>query len=110
MNDKIKAEHLGHPLIPCHCVIHQEKPEGFTTHRQFLELLADLETEYLDVLYQNHVRWLSLGKVFRRMWELREETVMFLEMKSIQCDFSTNVFDEDWRLDFKFAIDIMEKS
>ncbi|XP_071744158.1 general transcription factor II-I repeat domain-containing protein 2-like [Lepeophtheirus salmonis] len=43
------------------------------------------------------------------MWELREETVMFLEMKSIQCDFSTNVFDEDWRLDFKFAIDIMEK-
>ena len=34
---------------------------------------------------------------------------MFLEMKSIQCDFCTNIVDEEWRLDFKFAIDIMEK-
>ena len=30
-------------------------------------------------------------------------------MKSIQCDFCTNIVDEEWRLDFKFAIDIMEK-
>ncbi|CAB4064194.1 unnamed protein product [Lepeophtheirus salmonis] len=34
---------------------------------------------------------------------------MFLEMKSIQRGFSNNVVDEEWRLDFKFAIDIMEK-
>ena len=34
---------------------------------------------------------------------------MFLEMKSIQCDFCTNIVDEEWRLDLKFAIDIMEK-
>jgi len=43
------------------------------------------------------------------VWELREEIVMFLEMKSIQCDLSTNIVDEKWRLDFKFTIDIMEK-
>ena len=30
-------------------------------------------------------------------------------MKSIQCDFSTNIVDDEWRLDFKFAIDIMKK-
>jgi len=63
----------------------------------------------LDVLYHSGVPWLSLGKVLRRVWELKEEIVMFLEMKSIQCDFSTNIVDEEWRLDFKLAIDIMEK-
>jgi len=41
--------------------------------------------------------------------EAKSEIVMFLEMKSIQCDFSTNIVDEEWRLDFKSAIDIMEK-
>jgi len=43
------------------------------------------------------------------VWELREEIVLFLEMKSIRCDFSTNIVDEEWMLNFKFAIDIMEK-
>ena len=70
-------------------------------------MLEDLETEHLDVVCHSRVFWLSLGKVLR-VWEL-EEIVMFLEMKSIQCDFSINTVDEDWRLDFKFGIDIMEK-
>ena len=78
-------------------------------HRQFKASLEDLESERWNVLYHSRVRWLSLGKVLGRVWELREETVMFLEMKSIQCDFCTNMVDEEWRFDFKFAIDIMEK-
>jgi len=49
----------------------------------------------LDVLYHSRVLWMSLGKVLRRVWELREEIVMFLEMKSIQCDFSINTVDEE---------------
>ena len=131
MNDKIKAEHSGHALIPLHCVIHQGslckgalnikhvtdsivnvvnliRARGLN-HRQFKAFLEDLETELWDVLYHSRVRWLSLGKVLRRVWELREKIVMFLEMKSIQCDFCTNIVDEEWRLDFKFAVDIMEK-
>ena len=131
MNDKIKAEHPGHALISLHCVIHQEslckgalnikhvtdsivnvvnliRARGLND-RQFRAFLTDLQSEHLDVLYHNHVRWLSMGKVLRRVWELREEIVMFLEMKSIQCDFSTNIVGEEWRLDFMFAIDIMEK-
>ena len=34
---------------------------------------------------------------------------MFLEMKDFVCDFVTNAVKEDWKLDFMFAIDIMEK-
>ena len=78
-------------------------------HKQFKAFLEDLESEHWDVLCHSRVRWLSLSKVLKRVWELREEIVMFLEMKSIQCDFCTNIVDEEWRLDFKFAIDIMEK-
>lgn len=52
-------------------------------HRQFRVLLVDLEIKDLDVLYNNHLRWLSLDQVLRRVWELREELVIFLEIKSI---------------------------
>ena len=78
-------------------------------HRQFKAFLEDLESEHWDVLFHSRARWLSLGKVLRRVWELREEIMMFLEMKSIQCDFCTSIVDEEWRLDFKFASNIMEK-
>ena len=76
-------------------------------HRQFKASLEDLESERWDVLYHSRVRRLSLGKVLRRAWELREEIVMFLEMKNIQCDVCTDIVDEEWRLDFKFANNIM---
>ena len=105
MNDKIKAEHPGHALTPLHCVIHQGslcegalnikhvtdsivnvinliRARGLN-HRQFKAFLEDLESEHWDVLYHSRVRWLSLGKILRRIWELKEEIVMFLEMKSI---------------------------
>ncbi|CAB4064443.1 unnamed protein product [Lepeophtheirus salmonis] len=95
MNDRIKAENPGRALIPLHCVIHQESLAKGLALRLFQELQADLETEHFDVLYHNHIRRLSLGKVLRIVWELREETVMFLEMKNIQCDFSANVVDEE---------------
>ena len=97
----------GHALTLLHCVIHQGSlckgamnikhitnsivnvvnliRARELNHRQFKESLEDLESEHWDVLYHSRVRRLSLGKVLRRAWELREEIVMFLEMKSIQC-------------------------
>ena len=131
ISDKIKAEYPEHTLLPLHCVIHQEnlcktvlnikhvidpvvsvinliRSRGLN-HRQFRALLDDLETEHSDVLYHTSVRWLSLGKVLRRVWDLREEIVMFLEMKGIECDFNTNIVNKEWKLDFMFAIEIMEK-
>lgn len=131
INNKIKEEHPDHTLLPLHCVIHQESlckaalnikhvidpvvsviniiRARSLNHRQFKALLEDLETEHSDVLYHNSVRWLSLGKILRRVWDLKEEIVMFLEMKHIDCDFVTNIVNEEWKSDFMFAIDIMEK-
>ena len=50
----------------------------------------------------------SLGKILRRVWDLREEIVMFLESKHIVCEFVTNIFNEEWKSDFIFSIDIIE--
>ena len=52
-------------------------------HMQFKALLEDLETEYYDIIYHNRVRCLSLGKILRRVWDLKEEIVMFLEIKGL---------------------------
>ena len=68
--------------------------------RQFKALLENLETEYYDIIYHS----LSLGKILRRVWDLKEEIVMFLEMKGF-----ANIVNEEWKSDFMFAIDIMEK-
>ena len=40
-------------------------------------------------MYHTNARWLSLESVLTTVWELKEEIVMFFEMKSIVCDFST---------------------
>ena len=131
INDRIKSEYPDHVILPLHCVIHQEslcksvlkikhvidpvvgvvnliRSRGLS-HREFKALLDYLETEHSDVLYHNTVRWLSLGKVLRRVWDLKEEIVMFLEMKGIECDFIANIVDAEWKLDFIFAIEIVEK-
>ena len=121
MDNKIKEKHPDHTLLPLHCVIHQEslckaalnikhvidpivsvinliRARGLN-HRQFRGLLEDLETEHSDILYHSSVRWLSLGKILRRMWDLKEEIVMLLEMKDIDCDFVSNIVNEEWKTD-----------
>ena len=109
LNDKVKREHPLHSVMSFHCIIHQEslcksvldlkhvidpvvhvinliRARGLN-HRQFKHLLDDMESEYSDVLYHSKVRWLSLGNVLRRVWNLREEILLFLEMKQIDYEF-----------------------
>ena len=58
-------------------------------HRQFRDFLQGIDSDYSDVRYYTNARWLSLGSVLKRVWELKEEIAMFFEMKNIVCDFST---------------------
>jgi hypothetical protein len=50
-------------------------------HRQFGELLIDTEADYGDVICQSEVRWLSRGKVLKRIYDLRTEVQFFIDMK-----------------------------
>ena len=78
-------------------------------HRQFKRLLDDMESEYSDVLYHSKVRWLSLGNVLRRVWNLIEEILLFMEMKQIDCEFSSEIKKPEWVCDLTFSVDILDK-
>ncbi|XP_038660110.1 general transcription factor II-I repeat domain-containing protein 2A-like [Scyliorhinus canicula] len=131
MNDKIKEEIPLHSALSFHCIIHQEslcksslklkhvmdpvvravnliRARGMK-HRQFRSFLEDIEADFTDVLYHTNVRWLSMGKVLKRVWDLKAEIVMFFNMKDISCDFSKEIESDEWVCDFSFAVDIMQK-
>ena len=94
---------LTTPFAAIHCILHQEalcgkslqmndvmdvvvKTVNFIrarglNHRQFVSFVADLETEYGELLYHTEIRWLSRGKVLQRFFELRQEIALFMAMK-----------------------------
>ncbi|KAF1374389.1 hypothetical protein PFLUV_G00228590 [Perca fluviatilis] len=71
-------------------------------HRQFVALLEEHETEQSDIGYHTAVRWLSLGKVLKRVWDLKEIRE-FCEKKGKDIP---ELSDEDWMADFAFAVDV----
>ncbi|XP_066953353.1 general transcription factor II-I repeat domain-containing protein 2A-like [Macrobrachium rosenbergii] len=132
MNDKIKEDFPSHSVLSFHCIIHQEslcrssfklkhvmdpvvravnliRARGLN-HRQFRSFLEDIEADFTDVLYHTNIRWLSMGKVLKRMWDVKEEVVMFFNMKDISCDFLREMECDEWVCDFAFAVDIMQKA
>lgn len=72
-------------------------------HRQFKELLNDIESESGDVVYFSDVRWLSRGKTLLRFYNLIEEIKFFLQMKGQNYPDLDN---ENWMSDFAFGVDI----
>ena len=75
-------------------------------HRQFIGLLEDVNADYHDVLYHSNVRWLSLGKMLKQVWDLKDEIILFLDMKNKSVDF-VELKKPGWLLDLAFAVDII---
>ena len=120
-------EHIGiyHKLIKLHCIVHQDalcaksinfkdimavllKTVNFIlsrglNHRQFQEFLKKTEAEYGDLTYFSNVRWLSCGKVLERVYALREEISIFLEI--IKQD-NYHFQDPQWIVKLAFLVDI----
>ncbi|XP_042238726.1 general transcription factor II-I repeat domain-containing protein 2B-like [Homarus americanus] len=128
IQDQVRETNAEQNTVFLHCIIHQEvlcksvlnlshvvdtvvkvvnyiRASGLN-HRQFITLLEDLESDHTDVLYHTNVRWLSLGKILKRVWELKEEIGLFLDMKQNAIDFP-QLNDEKWLSNFAFAVDIM---
>ena len=40
-------------------------------HTQLTKLLEDCDSDHSSVSYHTVVRWLSVGKVLRRVWDLK---------------------------------------
>lgn len=123
---KFNESFPGNEVVFLHCIIHQETlcKSGLEmkhvldvvikivnsirsralNHRQFQEFLYSLQSEYSDVLYYTKVRWLSAGRVFERVWDLKDEIISFMEEKGMdECD---HLKDMLWLSDFAFFTDL----
>ncbi|CAF4944327.1 unnamed protein product [Pieris macdunnoughi] len=123
---KFNESFPGNEVVFLHCIIHQETlcksalemkhvldvvikivnsiRSRALNHRQFQEFLYSLQSEYSDVLYYTKVRWLSAGRVFDRVWDLKDEIISFMEEKGMdECD---HLKDMLWLSDFAFFTDI----
>ena len=109
VNDKVSDMYPRRKEIPLHCIIQQEslcksvlhvkhivdpvvKAVNYIClkglyHRQFLSFLADIESEHTHIISCSSVRWLSLGKMLRRVLDLQKEILIFLEIKEARVDF-----------------------
>ena len=128
LQDKVKEEIPEMDITFLHCIIHQEvlcksvlqlnhvlkpvvklinfiKGRGLH-HRQFIKFLEEFDADHQDLLYHFHVRWLSLGKACKRVWELKEAISLFLKAIDKVDDFP-ELEDENWLCDFAFPVDIL---
>jgi hypothetical protein len=121
------VQHVGaeRPMI-LHCIIQQQALYGkslqlsdvmndVTTvnfirshalaHRQFKNVLSETESEYQDIPYQCEVRWLSRGKVLKRLLELREEIQIFMNERNRPVAFLSESL---WIWKLSFLVDLTE--
>ena len=75
-------------------------------HRQFIKFFEEIDSDHQNLLYHSHLRWLSLGKACKRVWDLKEAITSFLKSIWKADDFSV-LENRDWLCDFAFSVDIL---
>ena len=129
LSDRVAEVDCTRKLIFLHCIIHQEvlcknvldmrhavdpvvkivnfiRASGLN-HRQFIKLLEDCDSNHSGVPYHTAVRWLSVRKVLRRVWDLKTEILLFLEIKGKDKEFP-HLKQSEWLSDLAFAVDLFE--
>ena len=129
LSDGVAEVDCNRKLIFLHCLIHQEvlckhvldmrhvvdpvlkivniiRARGLN-HRQFTKLLEDCDSDHSGVPYHTAVHWLSVGKLLRRVWDLKTEILLFLEIKGKDKEFP-QLKQSEWLSDLAFAVDLFE--
>ena len=75
-----------------------------TNSRLFEQMCVGFEAQYKHLLFYSNVRWLSRGKVLRRVIDLRMEIKIFLEEKKHQLAARFN--EKHWMLKLCYLNDI----
>jgi len=113
---QLEASKVGNDTVmQFHCIIHQEnlcakslkmqnvmsvvtKTVNFIRskglrHREFQELLRSMDADFDDIPYYTEVRWLTRGKMLKRVFELKDAIQTFMESKGNSVDEFMN---EEW--------------
>ena len=129
LSDRVAEIDCTRELIFLHCIIHQKvlckkvldmkrvvdpvvkivnfiRARGLN-YRQFITLLEDCDSDHSGVPYRTAVRWLSVGKVLRRVWDLKTEILLFLELKGKDKDYP-QFKQSEWLSDLAFAVDLFK--
>ena len=75
--------------------------------RIFASLCKSMDSDYQSLLFHTDVRWLSKGKVLKRVCHLKKEIISFLDAKDV--DFNFDVHCELWWLKVSFLSDMFDK-
>lgn len=125
---KLNSLGTGINFVSIHCILHQEALCGKSikmkevmdivvktinfirsrglNHRQFISFLADMDSEFGEILYHTEVRWLSRGNVLKRFFALRNEIAEFMKMKNKPIPLLT---DSTFLCDLAFLTDITDQ-
>ena len=127
LENSMKDDGHNHEILKVHCIIHQEalcakhvtmkevkqtvvKTVNFIrsralNHRQFQQLLHEMDSEYGDLLYFSEVRWLSREATLERFYQVRSEIDIFLREKDFaHCEIS----NPEWISNFALMVDILQ--
>jgi hypothetical protein len=123
-----RVKQAGPHIISTHCMIHREAlaakdmsedlSDAFSkctkivnfikarplNHRLFENLCREMQADHRHLLLHTEVRWLSRGRVVQRIYELRDELLIFLnEHNNSMAHFFT---DETWVARLSYLADI----
>ena len=117
-------------VVGTHCVLHRETLASITlpfglknvldaavdvvnyvktgalNSRLFKLLCKDMQSELEALLYHTNVRWLSKGNMLKRLYELREEVILFLDSRNK--DLCNRFRSERFQLSLAYLVDIFE--
>ena len=71
-----------------------------------MKFLEEIDSDHQDLDYRSHVRWLSLGKACKRVWERKKAIIAFLKSIGKADDFS-ELEGRNLLGDFSFSVDIL---
>ena len=71
------------------------------------QLCQKMDSKFKCLLFHTEVRWLSRGKVLKRVCQLKDEICSFLDAQKKYLGFS--VHDKLWWLQVQFIADLFEK-
>ena len=73
----------------------------------FSQLCKAMDSEYECLPYHTEVRWLSKGKVLKRLVQLKNQVLSFMETQNK--DFGFSFHHKSWRLKVLFLSDLCDK-